>query len=250
MFRREAADGGSRRVRRRLRKNPYPNGDFLYINLMDAHAPYHHPSGDDFLNPLIGDAFANQIQNPEPIIAGYKWTVGLLSNVYRDIFDQLQDSYDYIITVSDHGEMLGEHGMWNHGYGLYPELTHIPLVISGDGINGKCDEVVSLLDIHRTILSLAEVEGGGRGQDLLDSPQPRRVLTQYHGFTPEHQEQFDAKGVSSSVFSEKDSPLSGVADPDIGYCFETHDHGIVGSSDGKAEMAISELRADLNCRVE
>lgn len=30
--------------------------------------------------------------------------------------------------------MLREDGMWNHGYELYPELVHVPLVISGDGV--------------------------------------------------------------------------------------------------------------------
>jgi arylsulfatase len=212
---------------------------------MDAHAPYHHPNGDGFLNPLIGDAFADQIDDPDEIVAGYEQTTSYLSNVYREIFDQLRNSYDYVITASDHGEMLGEHGMWNHGYGLYPKLTHVPLVISGDGINGECKEYVNLLDIHRTILSLAETEGSGRGRDLLDSPQPRRLLTQYHGFTEEHQEQFDAKGVSPSVFSEKDGPLSGVIDPDLGYCFETHEDGVVGGPNGEVEAAIKELRASL-----
>jgi len=52
--------------------------------------------------------------------------------------------------------LLGEyHGMWNHVDGIYPELTHVPLAISG--LKENCDLTVSILDLYTTILELAEV---------------------------------------------------------------------------------------------
>lgn len=35
----------------------------------------------------------------------------------------------YIIITADHGEGLGEHGIGQHGYGLWPSVTHVPLII-------------------------------------------------------------------------------------------------------------------------
>ena len=34
-----------------------------------------------------------------------------------------------IMITADHGEGLGDHGIAQHGHGLYPELTHIPLMV-------------------------------------------------------------------------------------------------------------------------
>ena len=40
---------------------------------------------------------------------------------YKEIFSALEEDFDYIITVLDHSELLGEyHGMWNHVDGIYP----------------------------------------------------------------------------------------------------------------------------------
>jgi arylsulfatase A-like enzyme len=36
-----------------------------------------------------------------------------------------------VVVVSDHGEQLGEHGLFGHGSSLYEELLHVPLVVLG-----------------------------------------------------------------------------------------------------------------------
>ncbi len=42
-----------------------------------------------------------------------------------------------IILTSDHGEAFGEHGMFSHGHGGFPNtLCHVPLIIAGPGIPG------------------------------------------------------------------------------------------------------------------
>ncbi len=38
-----------------------------------------------------------------------------------------------VIVTSDHGELLGEHGLWGHEESVWNQLTHVPLIISGDG---------------------------------------------------------------------------------------------------------------------
>jgi choline-sulfatase len=69
-----------------------------------------------------------------------------------------------IIFTSDHGEMLGEHGMWFKRT-FYDPSTKVPLIISYPDRyqNGKVvDDVVSLIDLSATILKIAEVPDGDK----------------------------------------------------------------------------------------
>ena len=62
-----------------------------------------------------------------------------------------------VMFTSDHGEMLGEHGMWIKRTCFDPALK-VPLVVSWPG---RCaegvrrDEVVSLVDVGPTLVRLA-----------------------------------------------------------------------------------------------
>ncbi|MCP3927748.1 MAG: sulfatase [Bacteroidetes bacterium] len=64
-----------------------------------------------------------------------------------------------IIICSDHGEEFGEHGFLGHGYNLYKESTHVPLIIKlpyqkeGKKINAMSQTV----DILPTILGLLNI---------------------------------------------------------------------------------------------
>lgn len=61
-----------------------------------------------------------------------------------------------VIFLSDHGEMLGERGMW-YKQTFFEGATRVPLLIAGPGINGgrTIDSVVSLVDLFPTILDFA-----------------------------------------------------------------------------------------------
>lgn len=140
--------------------------------------------------------------------------------------------------------MLGEDGMWNHGYGLYPELTHVPLVISGDGIDTQtCEEVVSLLDVHRTVAALAGVEPSSRGQHLLNDLTSRDALVEYHGLFDTHRHQFEKSGLSDALYDELDTPLDGFVTPDGHYAYQTHDDGLREVENGSVENPESYLRS-------
>lgn len=64
-----------------------------------------------------------------------------------------------IIFTSDHGEMLGAHGMWFKRT-FYEESAHVPLIMSWPGHiePGVCAEVVSHVDLAPTILDLADAK--------------------------------------------------------------------------------------------
>ena len=64
----------------------------------------------------------------------------------------------YIIFSSDHGEMLGDHGLYTKSVAYEPSLR-VPLIVAGPEIEGGCvsDALVELIDINPTICELADV---------------------------------------------------------------------------------------------
>ena len=64
-----------------------------------------------------------------------------------------------VILTSDHGEGLGEHGLWGHGRGLWAEHVHIPLVVAGPGVATRVvDEPVGTIDLAATLCELLGVD--------------------------------------------------------------------------------------------
>jgi len=74
-----------------------------------------------------------------------------------------------VVLTSDHGELLGEHGLAGHGP-AYDQVVMIPLVLWVPGVAGgrRIDEQVRLVDVAPTLLDLAGIEAGGAldGQSL------------------------------------------------------------------------------------
>jgi arylsulfatase len=221
-------DDGASSIPDRLAETEFGDDEFLFLNLMEAHTPYYTPSG--FEGPDREDAVTVTIKHslglespPDSTRGAYFDASQYLSTVYRDIFGELSSEFDYVVTVSDHGEMLGESDTWNHTYGLFPQITHVPLVISGDGLGGEIDKTVSLLDLHRTVSDLADLETQSRGRNLLDVSEGESVLTEYHGLIPVAVRRLEEENVSPEILEEYDSRLSGVAIPPSYYGYETND---------------------------
>ena len=95
-----------------------------------------------------------------------------------------------IIYTSDHGEMLGNHGLWTK-LQMYEDSVSIPMILSGPDIpQGKVvDTPVSLVDCYPTVienagLSLTDSERSLPGVSLFDiasGDQPERyIISEYH----------------------------------------------------------------------
>jgi choline-sulfatase len=94
-----------------------------------------------------------------------------------------------IIYTSDHGEMLGEHGLWLKR-ALYENAVRVPIIMAGPGLPaGKViDTPVSSVDLTATLLDLGGVpsQPGMRGQSLLPliagdkSAAPSHVYAECH----------------------------------------------------------------------
>lgn len=63
------------------------------------------------------------------------------------------------VLVSDHGTEIHEHGRFDHGFTLYEEQIHVPLVIKlpGRAVHRMIRERVSSIDLMPTILDLTDV---------------------------------------------------------------------------------------------
>ncbi|HEU5138592.1 MAG TPA: sulfatase-like hydrolase/transferase [Bacillales bacterium] len=82
-----------------------------------------------------------------------------------DALDELELADDtLVIYTTDHGEMLGDHGIGQKGPLIYEGVTHIPLFMRYPKGFGSCDveETVSLVDLVPTILDFAGVDDGVR----------------------------------------------------------------------------------------
>jgi choline-sulfatase len=89
--------------------------------------------------------------------AGYFGMITELDEYIGQIWDQLEKtgqlSNTIFVFTADHGEMLGDHGLW-YKNNLYDEATHVPLLIAGAGLpEGKqIDTTVSHMDLTYTLL--------------------------------------------------------------------------------------------------
>ncbi|MEM7113798.1 MAG: sulfatase [Chloroflexota bacterium] len=129
---------------------------FLFLNLMETHLPF-LPPGDfiDQVAPYLRpDKEARDIMrrwNRE----AYRWAAPLSeplpeleARVLSDLYDAevaYQDDYlgplfdclngrsnhsdTLTIVVSDHGDSMGEHNYFGHGFVAYEELVHVPLMM-------------------------------------------------------------------------------------------------------------------------
>jgi choline-sulfatase len=63
----------------------------------------------------------------------------------------------YVMYCSDHGEMLGDHGLYQKSV-HYEAALRVPLIVTGPGVApAVCDALVELSDINPTLQDLAGV---------------------------------------------------------------------------------------------
>ena len=82
-----------------------------------------------------------------------------------------------VIVTSDHGEMLGEHGMWFKRTYFDPS-TRVPLIARGPGVlaENTIQETVSLVDLAPTVLEWAGLEDLDEVRASLDGASLRAPL--------------------------------------------------------------------------
>lgn len=186
---------------------------FLYLHYMDVHGPY--LSGPEFTNPLVEavEALPEKHRMSPRQLAQMS---GFIRKPNRHIDDQqryqrLENCYEYwraryeagvaqadfhidrmiarleqlgiwkdafVIVTSDHGEALGEHDLWDHGFSLHQTDIHVPLILRRPGVlpvGRRVTTMVSLIDVLPTLLAPLGLPGPDNVQGrslltLLDTP--------------------------------------------------------------------------------
>jgi arylsulfatase len=117
-----------------------------------------------------------------------------------------------VIFMSDHGEMLGDHGIYYKGPHFYDEAVRVPLVMSWPGelqAGLRQPALVELLDLAPTLLEAA-------GLPVPSAMQGRSLLPLCRGETTQHRD-----GVFSEYYNAWSHPYS------YGSMWRTDTHKIV-----------------------
>ena len=111
----------------------------------------------------------HQTETPQPpysydakrMVAAYYAQIQLIGDQVGRMLDALeatgQREQTLVIFTSDHGEMLGDHGLLQKGCRFYEGAVHIPLIISWPGhfkTNLRSNALVELTDLVPTILEV------------------------------------------------------------------------------------------------
>ena len=78
----------------------------------------------------------------------------LIGQILRALRENGLDEDTLVVYTSDHGEQIGEHGLW-WKQTFYEASARIPLIVSWPGTlpeGARCDRVVSALDLNATML--------------------------------------------------------------------------------------------------
>ena len=115
----------------------------------------------------------------------YYALISMVDKIAGRIYDMVADRKNTVcIYTSDHGEALGERGLWWKST-MYDESAKVPLVIRAPdlAINETDTRVTSLMDLSRTLLGWAGADlPGHTGRDLrLKDDWPNQCLVSYYG---------------------------------------------------------------------
>ena len=157
---------------------------FSFLNLMDAHHPYHPP--EEYAAEFAPGVDSTEVpQNATAYNCGAididdgEWAAirGLYDAEIRHIDAQLDRLFSrlreaglweetMVVVCADHGEMHGEHGLYGHEFNIYEPLVNVPLLVKHPDLEpGRDDTQVELHDLYHTILDATGVESRGMAMD-------------------------------------------------------------------------------------
>jgi arylsulfatase A-like enzyme len=157
---------------------------FLFLNFMDAHAPWIPREGFvrepeavrmdvlPYNKPFLvaADRLMARRQLDAAVqkswVEAYDSELRFLDRQLAGLLAKLPElgigAEDYVFVMADHGEYLGEHHLIEHGKDVYDEVLRVPLLVRGPGYEvGRDDTPVQHHDVARMILAAAGAEIAG-----------------------------------------------------------------------------------------
>lgn len=184
---------------------------FLYVHYIDPHDPYDNPEIVDNRSPFeppcpgcvsgrhIQGVYAGKLPLADPardtehLKALYDSEIHYADRFIGRLIDALPPDVlrnTLIVLTADHGEELHEHGGWKHGFTLYEEQIHVPLLVRWDGhvpAGSRLRGTVRLLDLAPTLVRAVggKVPPSWEGVDLAPAlagkaPLPRLAAFAQH----------------------------------------------------------------------
>ncbi|TVT94771.1 sulfatase [Haloferax volcanii] len=170
---------------------------FIWVHYMDPHRPF-GISSNHYLNQKVSSDEVHSLmskagaspdklteEEEEIIIDLYDSDIRFMSSHIQRLFEYLKANNLYkntnIALTSDHGEELGEHGMYFHRNKPYGELINVPLFIKS---STKIDaEISQLIDIGPTLADLQgiNIPSTFEGSSLLENSSDVAVSSGYIG---------------------------------------------------------------------
>ncbi len=164
---------------------------FFYTSYFGPHQPYGAPDPyNDFVSPdeiLLPESYYTDFkkgcpifeeknralynhirrdmteQDVKEVIASYLGQVHMIDESIGELIRYLKEKglYDntFIIFSSDHGDHLGEHGLFFKGE-MYDSCAKVPLIIKPAGAPSgrRRSEVVNTIDLFQTVLDAAQID--------------------------------------------------------------------------------------------
>jgi arylsulfatase A-like enzyme len=214
---------------------------FVVLNYIDIHEPVLPP--EPYLHRYTADAKARKESLYFPVMcaqfgvapscdldrpqfdAVYDGAIRYVDQSVQDLLAQLSQrgllENTIVVFTSDHGQELGEHGIYGHQKSLFREEIQVPLIISKPGLvpaSVRVPTPVSMTDLSATILDLIAPDEKpalpGRslatlwrsGETVSGWPEPISELARNHGF--------------DTAAPNYDSPARSIVTPEWHYIYQ------------------------------
>lgn len=167
-----------------LEENNEAGPFFLWVDFFDPHEPWDPPeylvkkyqkeySGQPMIHPNYGKATDYSEDELVNLWAHYAAEAEMVDRSIGRILQKIEDLQlwddSIVVVTSDHGFSIGEHNFTGKGnisendprrWPLYPEISHVPFLIAGEGLTGgtKRKALAQPIDILPTLTDLAGVE--------------------------------------------------------------------------------------------
>jgi len=145
---------------------------FIVLHFMDTHTPYLPPpswrelyrdktailldelvSDGHYLSATLRDEVLEQLAQYCGSISYFDSQLPAIMAAFRKVGRNEGTTF---VFFSDHGEEFLDHGGIKHGFTLYQEMIHVPLLMWGAGVTpGRSQEYLNLEDMMPTLLDLA-----------------------------------------------------------------------------------------------
>ncbi len=214
---------------------------FAFLNYFDAHEPlrppgvparewnrYVHRGGVMYgENAWVAEKWELDPRGVEHLQAAYAEGVRRADAGVGELVRGLRErgllERTILVVAGDHGEQLGENGLFDHSNSVYPVLLHVPLIVQGPGLPGGTvvDEAVSLRDVAATLLELTGGRSGSiPGRSFSDTwggtgaAGPGEILGHLTRGTVEQPDAPIARGPGAEIHTLVDFPLQYIRNGD------------------------------------